>query len=69
MFIHESGTNTNPTIIFLHGDGANGAMWEKLMEQLSDYHCLAPDFPGFGRSNDLEWISINDTTDRVIDVI
>jgi pimeloyl-ACP methyl ester carboxylesterase len=39
------------------------------MARLSGYHCLAPDLPGFGRSNHLEWRSRIDTTDRVAALI
>jgi pimeloyl-ACP methyl ester carboxylesterase len=56
MFIHESGSLGNPTIVFLHGNGANGSMWQTHMEVLTEFHCLAPDFPGFGQSRDQEWI-------------
>lgn len=69
MFIHESGTPGKPTIVFLHGNGANGTMWKTHMAQLGDYHCLAPDFPGFGKSNDQEWISIPETSNQVINII
>lgn len=42
MYIHESGSLGRPTIVFLHGNGANGRMWKSHMEQLADFHCLAP---------------------------
>jgi pimeloyl-ACP methyl ester carboxylesterase len=69
MFVHESGTSARPTIVFLHGNDASGAMLKAHTEQLTDYHCLAPDFPGFGQSNDQEWISISETADQVIEII
>lgn len=69
MFIYESGISGRPTIVFLHGNGASGAMWKTCMEQLVDYHCLAPDFPGFGRSNDREWVSLDETDDLVAELI
>jgi pimeloyl-ACP methyl ester carboxylesterase len=69
MFVHESGTIGRPTIVFLHANGANGTMWKAHMERLTDYHCLAPDLPGYGQSNDQEWASIWDTTSQVIDII
>lgn len=69
MFIHESGTIGNPTIVFLHGNGANWSMWKTHMDQLDDYHCLAPDFPGYGQSNDQDWVSINETTKQIAEII
>jgi pimeloyl-ACP methyl ester carboxylesterase len=35
----------------------------------TDYHCLAPDLPGHGRSVDLSWTSLADVADQVADVI
>jgi pimeloyl-ACP methyl ester carboxylesterase len=69
MFIHESGSLGRPTIVFLHGNGANGSMWKYHMEVLTDFHCLAPDFPGFGQSGSQEWISLQATTDEVINLV
>jgi pimeloyl-ACP methyl ester carboxylesterase len=66
MFIHESGSPERQTIVFLHGNGANGSMWKTHMAQMADYHCLAPDFPGFARSEGQEWISLAATTDEII---
>ena len=42
MFIHESGPYNGTTIFFLHGNGADGRMWNTHMQALSDDHCLAP---------------------------
>ena len=69
MFIHESGSLGRPTIVFLHGNGAIGGMWKSHMEVLADYHCLAPDFPGFGQSRNQEWISLQATTDEVFKLV
>jgi pimeloyl-ACP methyl ester carboxylesterase len=48
MFVHECGPRDRPSIVFLHGNGTNGAMWQAHLDRLADYHCLAPDFPGYG---------------------
>lgn len=69
MFVHESGTIDKPTIVFLHGNGANWTMWKSHMDRLDDYRCLAPDFPGYGQSNDQEWVSINETTKQIAEII
>jgi len=39
------------------------------MAGLTGYHCLAPDLPGFGRSNRVPWRSRIDTTELVADLI
>jgi pimeloyl-ACP methyl ester carboxylesterase len=69
MFVHESGPVDGPAIVFLHGNGVNGTMWKAHMDRLTAYHCLAPDFPGFGRSNGEEWVSLDHTACQVVEVI
>jgi pimeloyl-ACP methyl ester carboxylesterase len=44
-------------------------MWQGHIEALPDFHCLAPDLPGHGRSRDVPWASRADTADRVIKLI
>ena len=69
MFVHESGPADAPAIVFLHGNGVNGTMWDAHRARLPDYHCLAPDFPGFGRSNAQEWVSIEESANQVVELI
>ncbi|MGD1906266.1 MAG: alpha/beta fold hydrolase [Leptolyngbyaceae cyanobacterium] len=52
LFWREVGSG--PTIVFLHGNWADGSQWIPLMAQLGDhFHCLAPDLLGFGESSRL----------------
>lgn len=69
MYIKESGTHGAPSIVFLHGAGTYSWMWEGQMEALSDYHCIALDLPGHGKSNKDQWRSLADTADQVAEVI
>lgn len=40
-----------PTIVFLHGGGAGGWMWQPVVDQLQKvYHCLTPDLPEHGEN-------------------
>jgi pimeloyl-ACP methyl ester carboxylesterase len=55
--------------VFLHADGASGGMWDRHMRRLAGYHCLAPDLPGHGRSNQLPWTSLDNTTQQVVGLI
>lgn len=50
LFTYESGEPTAPAIVFLHGAGLSGRMWQPQMERLPDYYCLAPDLPEQGKS-------------------
>lgn len=69
LSIEESGDPRSETVVFLHGDGNSGSMWARHMAALSDHHCLAPDLPGFGRSNHLPWQSRSHTASLIADLI
>src|SRR5947207_12582527 len=44
-------TGSGSPILFLHGAPDSGEMWNTIIEPLNkDFHCFAPDLPGFGRS-------------------
>ena len=52
IFYREAGDVTKPTILLLHGYPTSSHMFRNLITDLSvQYHVLAPDYPGFGRSD------------------
>ncbi|MCW5515904.1 alpha/beta fold hydrolase [Muriicola sp. Z0-33] len=61
IFYREAGDVNRPTILLLHGYPTSSHMFRNLITDLSvRYHVLAPDYPGFGRSdqpamNDFEY--------------
>lgn len=69
LHVDESGSPGSEAIVFLHADGVSGRMWADHMDFLSEYHCLAPDLPGFGRSNHLTWRSLPHTADLIAEMI
>jgi pimeloyl-ACP methyl ester carboxylesterase len=70
MYLHESGSPGSPAVVFLHGAGASGLMWREHTARLSDrFHCLAPDLPGFGRSNNLAPLTVDETADLIAELI
>ncbi|MFT7614355.1 MAG: pimeloyl-ACP methyl ester carboxylesterase [Parvicellaceae bacterium] len=51
IFYREAGKKDAPTILLLHGYPTSSHMFRNLMADLADdYHLLAPDYPGFGNS-------------------
>lgn len=51
IFYREAGSPDNPTLLLLHGYPTSSHMFRNLIPQLAtDYHVLAPDYPGFGQS-------------------
>jgi len=69
IFIQESGPLTAPTIVFLHGGGGAGWMWQPQVEALSDYHCLVPDLPEQGQSVDEKPFTIQGSAERIAELI
>lgn len=69
MYVHESGVPGSPAIVFLHGVGQSGREWREHMARLSGFHCLAPDLPGHGRSNQLPLPSNERLVDLLVELI
>ena len=45
---------SGPVVLFLHGNPDNADEWRLVIERLQyQYRCIAPDFPGYGKSADL----------------
>ena len=53
LHVKEIGQENQETIIFLHGCGLAGWMWDKQVESFKDYHCIVPDHPEHGRSAEM----------------
>lgn len=52
IFYREAGDPSNPTVLLLHGFPTSSQMFRNLIPELAaDYHVLAPDYPGYGRSS------------------
>lgn len=66
----ESGRPGSPAVVFVHGGGPNARMWHVHLDRLAGrLHCLAPDLPGFGRSNHLPPLSLGETADLIAQLI
>ncbi|MBP1989879.1 alpha/beta fold hydrolase [Paenibacillus eucommiae] len=50
LYHREYGNPENETILFLHGGGLSGSMWEDVVSHLDDFHCVVPDLPEHGKS-------------------
>ncbi|MEO1325952.1 MAG: alpha/beta hydrolase [Pseudomonadota bacterium] len=52
LFFREAGNPENPTIVMLHGFPSSSHQYRQLLDRLgSDFHVIAPDYPGFGASD------------------
>jgi len=51
IFYREAGDKNKPTVVLLHGYPTSSHMFRNLIHDLSDdFHLIAPDYPGYGRS-------------------
>ena len=59
-----------PPVVFVHGEPTWSFLWRKVIPPVRDagYRCIAPDLPGFGRSDkpiDTEWYTYDRHTDAL----
>jgi pimeloyl-ACP methyl ester carboxylesterase len=70
LFYREAGDPARPTVLLLHGFPTASHMFRDLIPQLADrYHLIAPDFPGFGMSEQPSRDRFAYTFDNIADVI
>ena len=67
VFYREAGDPAAPTILLLHGFPTSSAQYQGLIDRLADrFHLVAPDYPGFGRTEPLAGTT---TFERLTDVV
>ena len=70
IFYREAGNITKPTILLLHGYPTSSHMFRNLITDLSvHYHVLAPDYPGFGRSDQPAIADFEYTFDNMANIV
>ena len=70
IFYREAGDVGKPKLLLLHGFPSSGHMFRDLIPLLADrHHIIAPDLPGFGRSDMPSRSDFNYTFDNIAGVI
>jgi pimeloyl-ACP methyl ester carboxylesterase len=70
IFYREAGTAGAPKLLLLHGFPSSSHMFRDLIPLLADrFHIIAPDLPGFGRSDMPPRDAFAYTFDHIADVI
>ena len=70
IFYREAGPKDAPTILLLHGYPSSSRMFATLIPLLADrYHLVAPDYPGFGESDDPPASQFHYTFDHLAQVV
>lgn len=65
----EYGDQSAPLMVFLHGGGVSGWMWDRQIQYFTHYHCIVPDLPGHGHIPDDTTFSIKGSAQEIIDLI
>ena len=69
IFYRESGAVNAPTIVLLHGFPSSSHMFRNLIPLIAtDYHVIAPDYPGYGYSDAPSVDQFQYTFDHLADV-
>lgn len=70
IFFREAGPEGAPTILLLHGYPTSSRMFRNLIRDLSDqFHLLAPDYPGYGRSEQPPMAEFDYTFDNMAKIV
>jgi pimeloyl-ACP methyl ester carboxylesterase len=62
------GSNAR-TILFLHGGGVAGWMWNSVVARLPDFHCLVPDLPEHGLSMEIRPFTMELAADLAVQLV
>lgn len=69
LYCNETNPTATESIVFLHGGGGGGWMWQPQVAGLPDHHCLVPDLAEHGRSTDIKPFSIAGSAAQVAELI
>lgn len=69
LFSESFGPENAPSIVFLHGGGAGGWMWQPVIQRLPEFHCLAPDQPEHGGSRAVAPFSMKLAAEKTAELI
>ena len=70
VFYREAGDKNAPTLVLLHGYPTSSYQYRNLIDNLSDkYHLIAPDYPGYGRSEQPPMASFAYTFENISNIM
>jgi pimeloyl-ACP methyl ester carboxylesterase len=70
IFYREAGPAGAPVVLLLHGFPTSSHMFRNLIPALADrYHVIAPDYPGYGRSDMPDRTKFAYTFDRFAELV
>lgn len=65
----ENSGSGREAIVLIHGGGIASGIWQADLDDLSEYHCLAPDLPSHGRSAAIKPFSLGTAVEGAAELI
>ena len=70
LHVYDAGPQDAPAIVLVHGLGDESDSWRHVIEPLAVHQrVIAPDLPGFGRSESLQRYAIDDIISILVDLL
>lgn len=69
MYVQEFNIAQSISVLFIHGGGVSGWVWEKQVAALDNFHCIVPDLPGHGGSRTVLQFSIKECAQQIAKMI
>lgn len=64
-----SGPPNGVPVVLLHAIGIDSWMWKNVLPYLPEVRAIAIDLPGHGDSRDVKWVSLEQSAERVCEVV
>lgn len=69
LYYKEYGDQHAPLMVFIHGGGVSGWMWDKQIQYFTHFHCIVPDLPQQGKSSQDTTFTIHDSASKILELI
>lgn len=69
LYYQESGNQDGSLMLFIHGGGVSGWMWDQQVQYFSDFHCVVPDLLKQDSGSEIEEFSIKHSAEQLLMLI
>ncbi len=69
LFFKSFHEESKTTLLFLHGGGGAGWMWQPVVDRLPEFHCLVADLPEHGGSKQVKPFSMSFAAEKAAELI
>lgn len=69
LYIHNHGHTGDVPILFLHGGGYAGDMWNDIINAMPGFNSIVVDLPGHGKSREVPLTTLAEAADAVVETL